>query len=615
MCGIAGYFGRRMIEDTVMRKCLGLMQYRGPDNVAFSRPESTSDLHVALLHTRLNIIDLDSRSNQPFFLNGCYLVFNGEIYNYRELRQELEKAGAIFRTESDTEVLLHAYLKYGDRCVEHFEGMWAFAIYDTGQKQLFLSRDRFAEKPLYYLETDDGIYFGSEIKFLRLLSERSLGVNQRQVLRYLVNGYKALYKQPETYFEGVKELPFATNALTNGCGPLRCRRYWIPSSQTRDMTLSEAIEGTRYHLLESMKIRLRADVPLAFCLSGGVDSASIVSIAAKKFRYNVSTFSIIDNDERYNELENIQATIDDIGCKHTLIHLDYGNVIEQLRDLIIYHDAPVATITYLVHSYLSKAIKENGYRVAFSGTAADELFAGYYDHFYLHLYEMRNNAEYTKCLRDWQEYTGKFVRNPFFKDPELYFKNPSFRRHIYLHNDVFRSYLKGPFEEDFFEESMANGLLRNRMLNELFHEATPVVLHEDDLNSMRYSVENRSPFLDRRLFEFAYSIPKKYLIRNGYGKYVLREAMKGILNDHVRLDRRKKGFNASITSIVNFADNATREYLLSDSPIYNIVDKSKIETLLKNVTLEDSFNKFIFNFINAKIFLEEFGRCDTVSVV
>lgn len=604
MCGIAGYIGKNKLAPEVLDRTLELMKNRGPDHQKWVRVKGDGQ-NVYLLHSRLSIIDLDPRSHQPFCRNGVWLVYNGEIYNYLEVRQELEKGGVAFSTNSDTEVLLEAYLRYGEACVDKLEGMWAFAIYDTRDQKFFLSRDRFAEKPLYFAETSDGFYFGSEVKFLKSLSGRTFPVDQKQVLRYLVNGYKSLYKQPETYFCGVSELPFATNAVLPLGGELREDRYWQPAADRRKMGLEEAIEGARHHLTESMRLRLRSDVPLAFCLSGGVDSAALASVAAKKFGYDVAAFSIIDPDERYNEEGNILATVEDLGCKSTLIRLEHKDALKSLRDLVVYHDAPVATINYLVHSYLSRAIHAAGYRVAFSGTSADELFTGYYDHFYLHLYEMRGHPDYPKWVADWRKHTGRFVRNPFFKDPELYFKDPGFRGHIYLNNDVFRSYLKVPFEEGFIEETMSSSLLRNRMLNELFYEITPVILHEDDLNSMRYSVENRSPYLDSRLFSFIYSIPEELLIRDGYGKYILREAMKGILNDQVRLDRRKKGFNASVASVFNLGTGPCRDYVLEDGPIYDLVDRSRIEAVVKGGEQEDSVNKFLFNLISAKIFLEE----------
>ena len=214
MCGIAGHIGTQAIDEERTAAALGLMMNRGPDHqdsVAFRH----GDLHVSLLHSRLSIIDLEPRSDQPFTIGDCTLVFNGEIYNYIELRQRLRARGVSFRTESDTEVLLQSYLTFGADCVSDFEGMWAFAIYDRRSGVLLLSRDRFAEKPLYYAQTGRGVFFGSEVKFIRALMGRRPPPNLRHLSRYLVNGYKSLYKTSDTFFEGVCEVPYAT-ALSIG---------------------------------------------------------------------------------------------------------------------------------------------------------------------------------------------------------------------------------------------------------------------------------------------------------------------------------------------------------------------------------------------------------------
>ena len=260
-----------------------------------------------------------------------------------------------------------------------------------------------------------------------------------------------------------------------------------------------------------MKIRLRADVPLAFCLSGGVDSAALASMAAKEYGAKVTTFSIIDSDERYNEEDNIMATIKDIGCEYHLISASQEDPLSRLTKLIEYHDAPIATISYFVHSMISEKISENGFKVSFSGTSADELFTGYYDHFLLHLNEMRNTDDYDSCLHDWSENILPFIRNPDLQNPDLYYQRPNFRDHIFDASNQIEDFFLEPFAETYTEKQISDNLLRNRMLNELFHEATPVVLHEDDLNSMFYSVENRSPYLDKNLQTFSYSIPCKHL--------------------------------------------------------------------------------------------------------
>jgi len=603
MCGIAGYIGKKKIETSVLHRTLSIMKNRGPDHQDYRYIEKNG-IRIYLIHSRLSIIDLEKRSNQPYTLDDCTLIFNGEIYNYIELRGELKKQGIECITTSDTEVLLRYYLSHGEDCVKYFEGMWSFAIYDSRTNILFLSRDRFAEKPLYYYQSEDGLYFGSEVKFIKSLSSKTLTINQKHLLRYLVNGYKSLFKVDETFFKEIREVPYATNLIINHDLSARTIRYWNLSSTPKKMTLDEAIQGFREILLESIKIRLRADVPLAFCLSGGVDSAAIVSIAAKYSNYDVSTFSIVDSDERYNELDNIQATLSDLECKNTIIHIPTDRFHERLTDLIKYHDAPVYTISYYIHSLLSESISQQGYKVVCSGTGADELVTGYYDHYNLYLYEMRNHPEYEKFLNDWNENTGKMVRNPYLQNPELYFDDPGFRDFVYLNNEVFAGFLKVEFNECFTESYFCDNLLRNRMMNELFHEAVPVILHEDDKNSMMYSVENRSPYLDSKLCGFAYSIPVEYLIRDGYGKYILREAVKGILNDKVRLDRRKIGFNASIHSLIDFKRKENRDLLLDGGLVYDYVKKEKVEEVLLMDPMPNSYSKFLFNFINVKIFLE-----------
>lgn len=604
MCGIAGFIGTQPLAESQVQGALEAMYRRGPD-YQDHRAYQQGDQYVHLLHARLSIIDLDARSHQPFEKHGLSLVFNGEIYNYLEIRHQLLADGVRFSTSSDTEVLLEAYRKWGEQCVTHFEGMWAFALYDLAEGKLLLSRDRFGEKPLYYRQTGEGLYFASETNTLHVLCGMAPQINTDHLLRYVVNGHKSLYKTSAGFFNDISELGFAQNTFANGKDPIRPFDYWRPTVSPQKMTEEEAIEGARYHLIESLRIRLRSDVPLAFCLSGGVDSASLVSIAAKEFNSTVQTFSIIDQDPRYDEREHIQATIDDTGCACTQIMLDPNeNYKDRLVDLVNYHDAPVATISYLVHSVLSQEIAANGYRISMSGTAADELFTGYYDHFNLHLYEMRDHPRFEEFKADWEREVRGFVRHPGFRKFDLYFDNPTIRDHIYLNNEVFGSFLKGEFHESFSETHYTGKLLRNRMLNELFHEVVRVILHEDDLNSMRYSIENRSPFLDKRLFDFAYSIPEEYLIKEGYNKYILRSAMKGILNDKVRLNREKKGFNASLNSIFDFDNPDHVAFFLDDSPIFELFNKASIEKVIKQKEFPNSYKKFLFNFINAKIFLE-----------
>lgn len=603
MCGIAGAFGPARPDQSRIEAALALMARRGPDANGVYRG-TLGDNALTLLHSRLAIIDLDERSNQPFEQDDCVLVFNGEIYNYVELRQELTAAGRRFRTDSDTEVIVQAYRQFGAECVDRFEGMWAFALLDRREGTLLLSRDRFGEKPLFLTTVDGTLYFASEVKALAALSGRAPEPDLTQIRRYLVNGYKALYKQPATYFRDVAELPAGHSANVSDPRTVMPRCYWELRHAPQPMSLDDAVDGARERLSEALRVRLRADVPLAFCLSGGLDSTALAALATRRFGQEIHAFSIVDSDPRYNELENMSATVRALGCRHNVIHTATDGFFERMEALVGYHDAPVATISYYVHSYLSEAIAEAGFKVAMSGTGADELFTGYYDHYAFWLAEMHGTSGFDGLLSDWKQGYGSFVNNPVLQDPLVFQKNPAERGHIYLNRELFNGLLRDPLEEDFFETDFGASPLRNRMLNELQHEVVPVILKEDDLNSMYVSIENRSPFLDRHLAEFLFSVPGEHLIHDGYAKYLLRAAIEGLVPDSVRLDKRKRGFNASIDSLVDRSDPDTRDRLLAPSPIFDIVRRDRLEAFLDGDMTDNSFSKFLFSLISAKLFLD-----------
>lgn len=603
MCGIAGVIGRDVPDEARIRKALELMRHRGPDAAGTYRGRCGRH-GVTLLHSRLAILDLDPRANQPFEADDCVLVHNGEVYNYLELKGELEELGHSFRTGSDTEVILEAYREWGESCPDRFEGMWAFALLDRRHGRVLLSRDRFGEKPLYYLQAGGTLYFASEVKFLAALSGRELTVNADHVRRYLVNGYRALYKQPATYFTEVRAVPAASLAVVVDPERVRPERYWRLEYRPRPMGMADATAELKDRLKRALELRLRADVPVAFCLSGGIDSNTLACIAAKELGRDIHAFSVIDRDERYDETGNIAETVTALGCRHHVAHTSASGFFERMADLVDYHDAPVATISYYIHSFLSEAISGAGYKVALSGTGADELFTGYYDHYAFWLAEMRGREDFDGLLADWQTSYGTFVQNPVLQNPLVFHHSPGERGHIYLNRDLFTSFLVEPFEEPFFEAELSDNPLRNRMMNELFHEVVPVLLQEDDANSMRWSVENRSPYLDRDLVEFAYSVPNELLIRDGFPKWLLRAAGAGVVPDRVRLDKRKRGFNASIDSLVDRGDPGMIERLLSPGPIFDLVRRDAIEGFLGRDMSDNSFSKFLFSFVSSKLFLE-----------
>ena len=609
MCGIAGHAGPAPVDPSSVRATLERLACRGPDARGTSS-EAFGRGTLDLVHTRLSIIDLDPRSDQPFAIEGCTLAYNGELYNYRELRQELTVLGHAFTTDSDTEVLLRAYLAWGLDCFARFEGMWALALHDARSDALLLSRDAFGEKPLHLLEDEDGLWFASETGALVALRGRRPPLDRDHLIRSVVHGHKVLHQHDATFHVGIRELPPATTLVVHPDGRRSEHRHWEPElDPDTSMDAAAAAEGVRDLLVASMQLRMRSDVPVAFALSGGVDSSSLVSIAAKVLGHRVSTFSIIDSDPRYDERANVAATVADTGSASTLVELVPGtDHLQRLRMLIRSHDAPIATISYLVHAMLSEAIAASGHRVAISGTGADELLTGYFDHFLLHLATVHGTAAFAPARDAWHEHVAPLVRNPMLTDPLLFVRDPGYRDHVLLQRDRFRATLRDEvaagWDESFREQQYTDDLLRNRMLNELLGEVVRVILRQDDLNSMTYSVENRSPFLDRRLVAFAATIPSALLIRDGWNKVVLRDAMAGILNDQVRLSREKRGFNASLTSLFDLNAADVRDAFLGDSAIFDLFDRDRIRAILDGGDTTNSVKKFLFSFLSAKLFVD-----------
>jgi asparagine synthase (glutamine-hydrolysing) len=581
MCGIAGYIGTKIINNNLINKSLDLLHNRGPDfkDVKKYSINSKKCKNIFFLHTRLSIIDLEQRSNQPFEDGNYSVIFNGEIYNYLEIKKDLILKGFKFHTTSDTEVLLKSYIVYGIDFLKKLEGMWSFAIWDKKNSKLILSRDRFGEKPLFYSKQNDGIYFSSDIRVIRCLSEKNYEYNISRLTKGIVCGYKSLYKNvSETFYKEISQIPQASYVEIKNDLELRISRYWsVKKKKINFKKDSELIENASDLLFNSIKIRLRSDVPLAFCLSGGIDSGALASVAAKKFNIKVNSFSILDNaDFRYNEKKNIDKVVRDISSNHHEINIrdihNNSNNIERIKKLIEYKSAPIPTITYFLHSFLSENISKNSFKVAMSGTAADEIYTGYFDHHLQYLYDNRNKKEFNLYKNNFEKLVKPLIRNSYLKKFNLYISNSNFRKHIYDNSENFSKLLKKDVKIDlsFSEIKFTAQLFKNRSLNELFHETTPVILNEDDTNSMYYSIENRSPFLDSNLFDFLYSVPTVKLIQDVYAKFILRESVKNYLHEDVRMDRIKKGFNASITSIFNFSD---KKFILITLPPLNQGDK------------------------------------------
>lgn len=603
MCGIAGAITSHPLGPQRLGAVLDRMRNRGPDGNGHA-VRTLGGASLSLMHTRLSIVDLDSRSDQPFQKHGMTLIYNGEVYNYPELRQELIGLGADFSTTGDTEVILEAYRYWGTEAVKRFEGMWAFALHDPDRDILLLSRDRFGEKPLYVWPRAEGLFFASEVKALAVMAGQKPSVNVEQIRRYLVNGYKSLYAKRETFHEGVSEFPAGSIAEVRGDGVVTAAPYWSLGFAPVEMTLEEAVEAARRHVVNAIEYRLRADVPVAVRLSGGIDSNVIAGVAQNVLGRRVTAFSILDDDPRYDETASIRQAVTYFGCDHHAIHIPKEGFLTRLEGLIDYFDGPLMTISYYLHALVSEAIQQAGFKVSLGGTGADELFSGYYDHYLFWLAAQKNRPDFDYLVEEWRGTYGRFVRNPFLQNPRAFIENPLARDHIFLGAERFAGFLNEPFDEHHRERSFSDDPLRGRMLNELFVETVPVMLHEDDLAAMAYSVENRAAFLDSRLAEFLATVPTRHLIHGGLPKYLLRKTGEGIAAPEILANPRKQGINAPITNMIDVTDAHIRDAILDNSPFYDVVNRDKVEAFLGQGAALNSESKFLFSLISSKLFMD-----------
>jgi asparagine synthase (glutamine-hydrolysing) len=605
MCGIAGFFGIDSPGDERVQACLALMRRRGPDAAAVYRHQHVNGREVCLLHSRLSILDLDARADQPMRRDGAVIVHNGEIYNYVELQTRAAARRAL-TTTGDTEVLLSLMQSEGVAALDSCEGMWAFAYYDERLGSLLLSRDRFGEKPLYVHRTGRGLYFGSEIKFVAALASAHLEPDLDQVSRYLVQGYRSLHRRGRTFYRGVEDFPAASWLRVDANGEETLKRYWRPQLQIESsMSFGDAVEGVRHTLKKSVALRLRADVPIAFCLSGGIDSNGMIAMARAAGCEDVHAFTIVNKHERYAEQDMVDLSVRAQGLRHTPLSLDTNRFLDKLKQLVAYHDAPVYTVSAYTHWLLMGAIAEHGYKIAISGIGGDELFSGYYDHQLYYLAELRREGtDSSASLAAWRQHILPQVQNPLLRDPEHFVRAPRDLSHLSPNFDQWRSYLVDEWNEPPSDEDFCAPILRNRMFNEMFQETIPPPLHDEDLNAMFYSIENRSPYLDRALFETCAAIPTRHLIQDGRAKAVLREALRGLLPNELLDNRRKMGFNAPLFDLLDPESPTVRAYLLDRTPIYDVVRREAVERLLAQRDPDHHTNLFLFYVLSARMFLE-----------
>lgn len=549
MCGILGAIGSiaKTVNETQFRAALAALNYRGPDATGIFQKEN-----VWLGHQRLSIIDTSPDANQPMLAEHqrYALVFNGEIYNYLEIKQDLLQKGIVFRTESDTEVLLHGLITWGPELLKRLNGFFAFCFADLQTQTFILARDRFGIKPLSYSIQKNGLLFSSELKgLLPLLPHKA--ISKRAVAQYLQLSY---IPSPLTIFEEVMQLAPGNYLLYNGETTEQHPFYAIPRS-TLDIGYEEAKSSIRELVIKSVERRLLADVPIGTFLSGGVDS-SIISWCAKQMKPDLRTFSLgFSGLALYDESKTAEETARFIGTKHTTFQLPTSALKEAIEAVVSHQNQPFADSSAIAVYLLSRETKKE-ITVALSGDGADELFTGYNKHeaFRRSLSGSLTNKIIKTSAPIWSQFSGgrtskmgnrmrqldKFSQGLKYTNLERYIEWASFTSSQNTSNIIGHNAL----------QDLKDRLQDVRCMTDVLHNDFQLVLEGDmlrkvDRMSMRNSLEVRTPFLDHTLVDFVFQLPDEFKIDATSRKKILKDAFKADLPVGL-FDRPKHGFEVPI---------------------------------------------------------------------
>lgn len=560
MCAISGIIDfARPVNKEELEMMNDAMALRGPDDHAIY-----IDNHVGLGHRRLSIIDVES-GHQPMSIEKelYTIVYNGETYNFLEIREELKKEGALFSTQSDTEVILWAYKIWGiEECVNRFDGMFAFAIYDKNAKKVYLVRDRFGEKPLYYQYENNKLMFASELKAFQPNAKKY------QIDKTALNLFMSLsyIPAPYTIYNGVRKMMaghyFEVDISKD---ELKDYKYYdVINEVTESITdLDNAKETIKTLLEDSVKKRMVSDVPIGAFLSGGIDSSIVCCLISKLSKQPINTFSIGFNEKDYDETERANLVVNHIKSNHTQYTLDYKDVLNILDDIILYYDEPFGDSSSIPSYYVAKLAKEK-VQVVLTGDCADELFGGYEK--YLAEYYVNKYKSYPKTLRSIIKFfvekcpitprTNNFLRkakkvilNSQESGFDLYYNmmclgfNDSARRKLLKDScykdikSIFKATWDGlPSESSYLQKEQlmdSKGVLEGDMFPKM------------DRACMHVSLENRAPFIDKRIYHFALNLTDNLKINGNNKKYLLKEAFKDILPEET-LKFGKSGFGVPV---------------------------------------------------------------------
>lgn len=651
MCGIAGIISLKAIKKDCLTAMSSALKHRGPDGYGYmlysknkgvciglnqELPNLSQDLHtVGFAHRRLSIIDLTSASLQPMTdTSGKYcVIYNGEIYNYLELRRELEGLGYAFQTASDTEVLLKAYEAWGPKCVERFNGMWAFALLDIQSKCVIFSRDRFGIKPFYYMFLDHSIYFASEIKGLLAVPSYHYEPNEKVVAKYLLTGL--VDNSEETFFNGIYQFPaghWATISLEKEHITIDQKRYWAFPTISYQRTEQEAIEEFRKLFLDALKIHMVSDVPVGTCLSGGLDSSSIVCASELLRRscqlptYTHAAFGYCSSDIRYLEKKYMEAVVEATSVKMNYVEFTPEQFLSSLPAIIREQDEPFGSASIATQWFVFRQAKAEGMTVMLDGQGADETLAGYHTYFAIigvNLLARGKLLSYLTLRSDYEKEIGPFpfsnsllslgllmslLLNSF---PNILGPVIKRVRHLKQTNPIAleRMALNGPLIKQYSSEQSISKYplsLNEELQIQVRSTCLPALLRYEDRNSMAHSIEARVPFLDYRLVEFLFTLPDDWKINGVTTKYILREAMKGILPEVIRNRKDKIGFKA--TPDLTFLFVRDHFPLLVDNQTElekKWFNKKGVEKLLNTQDSSTYFEFILWRILNMKFWMRQ----------
>ncbi|MDI6796851.1 MAG: asparagine synthase (glutamine-hydrolyzing), partial [Desulfatibacillaceae bacterium] len=603
MCGIAGILAPKGFSPSWLADMSQAMLHRGPDGFGYMLCSPNSPLEifanrdidkvrkepaiVGFAHRRLSIIDLSEENTQPLAdASGRVAVtYNGEIYNYLELKSELKELGYSFSTSGDTEVLLAAYLEWGIDCVKKFNGQWAFALWDRQKQCVHLCRDRFGIKPLFYTRGADGaLFFASEIKALWAVKSLNLKPNEAVVSRFLSEGLTDDIDQ--TFFEGVYRLPAASYATlypAKGLLELTPQIYWDYPQNQYEGSLSDAVEQFKELFFDAVRIHARSDVPVGSCLSGGMDSSSIVCVSEQLRRqkqipsYSHMTFGYTPKEEQFSEKPYMQAVVDATSAKMHYILLSPDELAAHLPEIIYAQDEPFASASIAAQWAVFRRARAEGITVMLDGQGADEMMAGYHSYFAVLASLFVDKRRFGKLLKmhiNYRRHIGPF---PYPLKSMLLAASPAIVRRAWYFvrsKKAARALGKGPepfINPAMLEKAKSAGQVNSskiNSLNDILREhmsrtSLPALLRYEDRNSMAHSLESRVPFLDYRLVDFVFSLPDDFKINGVSTKHILRLAMKDILPQKVMDRKDKMGFRPAPILTLDLAQ-AQKKSLLED---------------------------------------------------